>query len=60
VHEKNGCAVAIKVVNLSKVKSKGLEELLNREIRLLREMKHENIISCLDVLMTSNNCYIVT
>jgi serine/threonine protein kinase len=37
-----------------------LEVLLNREIQLLRDIKHQNVISCLDVLMTANNCYIVT
>jgi serine/threonine protein kinase len=50
----------VKVVSLGKVREKGLEELLNREIRLLKELKHENVISCHDVLMTANNCYIVT
>lgn len=52
--------MAVKVVSLAKVRSKGLEEMLKREIRLLKNIKHQNVISCLDILMTANNCYIVT
>ena len=58
--DRNHSPVAVKVVSLAKVRSKGLEEMLNREIRLLKDIKHQNVISCLDVLMTANNCYIVT
>ena len=52
--------MAVKVVSLAKVREKGVEEMLKREIRLLRELCHRNIIACRDVLMTANNCYIVT
>jgi serine/threonine protein kinase len=52
--------VAVKVVNLAKVREKGVEEMLKREIKLLRELSHRNVIACRDVLMTANNCYIVT
>ena len=34
--------------------------MLMREIKLLQELSHQNMISCLDALMTNNNCYIVT
>jgi serine/threonine protein kinase len=52
--------VAIKVVSLQKVRAKGLDALLMTEIKLLKELRHEHLIRCLDVLMTPNNCYIVT
>jgi serine/threonine-protein kinase ULK/ATG1/polo-like kinase 4 len=42
------------------VREKGVEELLTREVRLLREVAHEHVIACREVLMTANNCYIVT
>ncbi len=57
---RNGKIVAIKVVNLQRVREKGLEEMLMREIKLLQELKHENLLFCYDALMTANNCYIVT
>ena len=52
--------MAIKVVNLHKVREKSQMDMLMREIKILQELKHENVIACRDVLMTSNNCYIVT
>lgn len=57
---RTGKSVAIKVINLHKIREKGLEDLLMRQIKLLQELKHENVVYCLDALMTSNNCYIVT
>lgn len=29
-------------------------------MRLLRELSHEHVIACREVLMTTNNCYIIT
>ena len=57
---RNGKSVAIKVINLHKIREKGLEGLLMGEIKLLQELRHENLVYCLDALMTTNNCYIVT
>ena len=57
---RNGKTVAIRVVNLQRVREKGLEEMLLREIKLLQEVRHENLLQCYDALMTANNCYIVT
>lgn len=48
------------MVNLHKVREKGQENLLMREIRLLQEVKHPNLVSCLGAFMSNNNCYIVT
>lgn len=48
------------MVNLHRVREKRHEELLLREIKLLQEIKHPNLVGCLDALMTNNNCYIVT
>lgn len=34
--------------------------MLTREINFLQMLNHENVIHCMDVLMTTNNCYIIT
>ena len=50
--------VAIKVVDL---RGKDIDrDQLNSEIEVLKKLKHPNLIHCLDVYSTVNNCYIIT
>ncbi len=50
---------AIKVIKLAKM-SKGNYQLLQNEIKILKELDHPNIIKMHDVFYTENNCYIIT
>lgn len=34
--------------------------MLNRQIKIIQISKHDNVIRCIDVLKSSNNCYIIT
>jgi serine/threonine protein kinase len=52
--------VAIKVVNFSSFTSTVAEQLLKNEVNILKELDHENVVKCLDVFKSKNNCYIVT
>lgn len=50
---------AIKVIKLATM-SKGNYQLLQNEIKILKELEHPNIIKMHDVFYTENNCYIIT
>lgn len=52
--------VAIKVIKLNSFTSTVAEQLLQNEVSILKELDHENVIRCLEVLRSENNCYIVT
>ena len=56
----NSATVALKKVRISDVKSKIARRLLDWEVSILREVRHSNIIACLDIHFSVNNCYIVT
>jgi serine/threonine-protein kinase ULK/ATG1 len=58
LNEKTTEQVAIKVVDL---RSKDREnDQLNTEIEILKKLQHPNLIHCMDVYSTVNNCYIIT
>lgn len=52
--------MAVKIVELSTLKSDTLIKLLQSEIDLLKVLKHPNVLNCYEILSSSNNCYIVT
>lgn len=52
--------IAVKVVELAKIKNEVQRYLLNNEMRALRKLEHPHILRCYDILMTKNNIYIVT
>ena len=56
----NQCIIADKKVRVSDVKSKIARRLLECEVNILKEVKHPNIIQCLDIHFSINNCYIIT
>ncbi len=56
----NQSTVAVKKVRVSDVKSKIARRLLECEVNILKEVKHPNIIQCLDIHFSINNCYIIT
>lgn len=57
--ENLGITVAVKVIQLSSITSKTAQQLLQNEITILRDLNHPNVIKCLDVITSINNCYIV-
>ena len=60
IDSRNSTPVAIKVINLSTLRHRQQEQLLQREVRLLRECRHQNIVDCVEVFRSEKNCYIVT
>ena len=42
------------------MKAPALHNLLSSEIDILSKIKHENILNCVEVFTSTNNCYIVT
>ncbi len=52
--------IAVKVVRLDSLTSKKRADLLEDEISILCSMSHPSIIRCLEVLKSTNNCYIIT
>ncbi len=52
--------VAIKVMEMKHIEDKRLYGLLETEIEILKSLNHPNILRCYDILITDNNCYIVT
>jgi serine/threonine-protein kinase ULK/ATG1 len=60
VNELTNQQVAIKVIKNESVKSKTAQRLLQHEIGILKTISHPNVIHCLDVFSSINNCYIIT
>lgn len=60
VNEQTEERVAIKVVDLRNREPDFDKEHLSLEIDALKKLKHPNIIHCLDIYSTVNNCYIIT
>ena len=60
VEEKTEEVVAVKVIELNKIQSPTLLELLYSEIDILKSIRHPNILQCYEVFFSANNCYIVT
>jgi len=52
--------VAIKVVELSSIKTPALVQLLYSEIDILKTLHHPNVLNCMEVFTSANNCYIIT
>lgn len=50
----------MKVVDLKSLKDAISHELLRSEIAVIKKLRHPNLLRCHSVLMTVNNCYIVT
>jgi cell cycle serine/threonine-protein kinase CDC5/MSD2 len=52
--------VAIKVVEMSSIKTPALMDLLYSEIDIVKTLRHPNILRCHEVFTSANNCYIIT
>ena len=48
------------MISLDALKSRHLEELVFEEIRILQLLRHPNILSFVEALLSERNCYIVT
>lgn len=59
-HQITHTTVAIKVVELKKINTTSLNELLKSEIEILQNVNHPNILHCYDVYFSASNCYIIT
>lgn len=52
--------MAVKKIRIGDIKSKIARRLLECEIGILKMMNHNNVIRCLDIHSSINNCYIIT
>ncbi|CAD8142078.1 unnamed protein product [Paramecium pentaurelia] len=52
--------VAIKVIDMKKLKQSIHTQLLRNEIKALKSFNHQNILKLFDVYQTENNTYIIT
>ncbi len=50
----------MKVVDLKSLSDATAHQLLRSEIAVIKKLRHPNLLRCHSVLMTVNNCYIVT
>lgn len=51
--------VAIKIINITSLQKEGMEKQMKREISVLKSIQHENVVSMIEVLKSSNHFYIV-
>ena len=57
---RDNSTVAIKIVQRDKMTTNIAKTLLSQEMDILKQLNHENVIHCFDILYSLNNCYIVT
>ena len=60
VNEKTNERVAVKIIPKESLKEKKkLQELLKSEVKIMGEVKNENVVRLYEFLESANNCYIV-
>jgi len=58
-HIKTKQEVAIKIVNKARTEKSGSTVLIEREISILKKVKHPNVIECFEVIETESNWYMI-
>ena len=51
--------VAVKIVQLKKVQEMGIQDLFWEELKIIKRLKHPNIVTCIEYFRTMNNCYTI-
>ena len=51
--------VAVKIIELRKIKELGIEKIFWEELKIIKRLKHPNIVYCHEYFRTTNNCYTV-
>ena len=51
--------VAVKVVELKKIEKMKIHDLFWEELKIIKRLKHPNIVACFEYFRTVNNCYSV-
>ena len=59
IHRLTGEKVAIKVFEKSKIAAHGDHERVGREIKILKRIKHPNIIQLYEIIETSSKIYMI-
>jgi 5'-AMP-activated protein kinase catalytic alpha subunit len=59
VDRNTGQAYAVKIIEKKKILGEGLELQLKREVTIMLNLKHENIVRMYEVLQSENNVYLV-
>eukprot|EP01080_Neovahlkampfia_damariscottae_P007525 gene7525-11849_t len=59
INTETGEVVAIKIINITSLQKEGMEKQMKREISVLKSIQHENVVTMIEVLKSSNHFYIV-
>eukprot|EP00871_Galdieria_phlegrea_P005700 jgi/Galph1/617/GphlegSOOS_G5402.1 len=59
-HEQTGKKVAVKILNRQKIKSLGMSEKVQREIKILKLFNHPHIVRLYEVIDTPTDIFVVT
>jgi len=59
VDRNTGQAYAVKIIEKKKILGEGLELQLKREVTIMLNLKHDNIVRMYEVLQSENNVYLV-
>jgi len=55
----NGKAYAMKIINRAMITKENMETQLRREIAIMKNLKHKNVVNLREVLQSETNIYIV-
>lgn len=58
-HKSQGGTFAVKVISREKIKSTRLQANLEQEIRIMKEVTHENVVRLYETFTSKNNIYLV-
>lgn len=58
-NEKTGQRVAIKIINKKNLRAKQMEEEIKREITIMKQLKHPNVVKLFEVLDSKENIYMI-
>ncbi|OWM65262.1 hypothetical protein CDL15_Pgr008852 [Punica granatum] len=58
-HLPTGCKVAIKILNRRKIREKGMDQKVEREIKISKMLVHPHIIRLYEVIETATDIYVV-
>ncbi|GJD12776.1 SNF1-related protein kinase catalytic subunit alpha KIN10 [Galdieria sulphuraria] len=59
-HEQTGKKVAVKILNRQKIKSLGMDEKVQREIKILKLFNHPHVVRLYEVIDTPTDIFVVT
>ncbi len=59
INAETGEQVAIKIIDIQNLEKEGMEKQVKREILVLKNIKHRNVVQMIEVIKSANHIYIV-